>query len=369
MPIPQEQLFNFIIPALFFLFSGIFLFNKDVSLVGIFKKINPGDAAKLGHLLLFISYLFDIFSILGVPGIKSIVSFTFYLKLIGAMCYLFAPSVANYVLMTLAFLTLAQVALGGVFIDFFIWGTYLYLLISLRYSLHFLIRSAFIIIAVPLLVLIQSVKKEYRDATWTGRRESGIGLISELAEKKQQSENDPFVESEGVVRTIGRLNQGWHLGLVLRHVPKKEPFSFGDDFLGDVEGTVLPRIFFSDKKVIGGQDKFYKYTGHKLEKGTSMTIGILGDFYINFGRWGAFIGLFIFGAIVSRLLYLFIRHHVLPDPINIIWIPFLFSYLIRANNDFYIVINSFVKGYLIFLFVNFLRKQLWPGYSKGHRTQ
>jgi hypothetical protein len=130
--------------------------------------------------------------------------------------------------------------------------------------------------------------------------------------------------------------------------------------LGDFEGAILPRLFFPDKKIIGSQDKFEKFTGHSLEKQTSMTIGVLGDFYINFGRWGSFILLFVFGAIISRLLFIFLRKYVLPNPINIIWIPFLFSYLVRANNDFYIVINNLVKGYLIFLFVTYLQKRIWP---------
>lgn len=370
MPISQDQLFEFLIPAFLFLFAGVFIFNKDVPLVQRLKKINPKEAAQLGNLLLFISFFFDFLSLIGISSVSSLLSFTFYLRLIGAMCYLFVPSIVNYLLMAVAYATLLRNALsGGVFIDIFMWCTYLFLMISLRHSFSFKIRSSFIIVALPVLILVQTIKKEYRAATWTGKRQSGIGLFKELAEKERQDAADPFASSKGVVNTVGRLNQGWHLGMVLKWVPKKEAFADGDDFLGDIVGTILPRIFFSDKKVIGSQDKFQKYTGHKLIGSTSMTIGVLGDFYINFGRWGAFIGLFIFGAIISRLLYLFIRNHVLPDPINIIWIPFLFSYLIRANNDFYIVINSFVKGYLIFLFVNFLRKLLWPAVSAGHRTQ
>ena len=143
-----------------------------------------------------------------------------------------------------------------------------------------------------------------------------------------------------MINTVGRLNQGWHLGMVLKRVPAKEPFSYGEDLLSDLEGIILPRIFYPDKKIIGSQDKFEKFTGHTLVGGTSMTIGVLGDFYINFGRWGSFIGLFIFGAIMARSFYWFIKKYVVTDPINIVWLPFLFSYLVRANNDFYIVANN-----------------------------
>jgi hypothetical protein len=359
MPIPQEQLFDYIIPALAFLFAGVFIFNKDVPVLHALNKIDRRQAAALGHLLLFISFFFDAAQLLRVPGIGSIISFTYYLKYAGAMCYLFAPSTFHYALLVLVYLGLAQNALSNsIFIDFFMWSTHLFSTVSLRYNLSLKVRSTFIVMAMPLLVIIQSVKHEYREATWSGKRESGVGLFTELAGKEK--DNGPFAKSDGVTSTVGRLNQGWHLAKVLRWVPKRKGFSNGEDMLGDIEGSILPRVFFPNKKVIGSQDKFYEYTGHKLIGNTSMTIGILGDFYINFGRSGSFVGLFIFGAFVSRLLYFFMRKHVLADPINIVWVPFLFSYLVRANNDFYIVFNNLVKGYLIFLFVSYIRKQLWP---------
>ena len=361
MTISQEQLFAYTIPALLFLFSGVFLFNRDIPLRDHLKRIDAYQAARLGHLLLFVSFSFELIQLLGIPGLKSILSFTYYLRYAGAMCYLFSPSVLHYGLLGLVYAGLARDALrGGIFIDFFVLSAYLFLLISLRYRFTFKTRSSFILLAAPLLIVIQSVKTEYRDVTWTGKRESGIGLFVELAESKQEKEDDPFEKSDGVIRTVGRLNQGWHLGMVLKRVPAKEPFSYGEDLLSDLKGIILPRIFYPDKKIIGSQDKFEKFTGHTLIGSTSMTIGILGDFYVNFGRWGSFIALFIFGAIMARLFYWFTKKYVVPDPINIVWLPFLFSYLVRANNDFYIVANNLFKGFLLFLFINFLRKQLWP---------
>ena len=89
-----------------------------------------------------------------------------------------------------------------------------------------------------------------------------------------------------------------------------------------------------------------------------MSIGILGDFYINFGWWGSVFMLFVFGAVIAKLLHFFIKYYVFNDPINIIWVPFLLSYLIRANNDFYIFFNCLLKGFLIFLVVNFIRHRI-----------
>jgi hypothetical protein len=361
MPISEEQLFDYVIPALLCLFAGVFLFNKDLKIRDLLKNIDGKRATQLGHLILGISFSFDFLLFIGLDQVASIVSFTHYLKYAGAMCYLFAPSPLNYSLLALTYLALIRdVVADGVFLDFFIWGTYLFMMVSLVHRFSFAFRLSFIAYAAPLVILVQSIKTEYRKATWTGKQDASIGLITEIADKKKkENESDPFAQSQGVVRTVGRLNQGWHVGLVLRWVPKHQEFSNGSDMWGDIEGTVLPRIFFPNKKSIGSQDKFYAYTGHKLAKATSMTIGVLGDFYINFGRTGAFIGLFIFGAVISRLLYLFVKKHVLSDPLNIIWVPFLFNYLVRANNDFYVVFNNLVKGYVLFLAISYLHKKFW----------
>jgi hypothetical protein len=359
MSIQQEEYFNYTIPALFFLFAGVFIFNKNIAIQDNVAKIDRESAGKLGMLLIAISYVFDFAGFLGIPGISSFLSFTHYLKYVGAMACLFSPSLFNLFLIALALISLVLDALrGGIFIDLFMWSTYFFSMVCLRFKLSFALRASFAVIAIPVLVTIQSVKSEYRKATWSGREDANVETISNLAVQADEGEKNDWVHSRGVVRTVARLNQGWHLGLVLRWVPRNREFSDGEEFIGDLVGTIIPRVFSPNKKVIGGQDKFDDFTGHKLRGGTSMTIGVLGDFYINFHRVGSYIGLFLFGAIISRVFYGFIKRHVLEDPINIVWVPFLFSYLIRANNDFYIVINSFVKGYLIFLAISYVRKRI-----------
>lgn len=369
MMISQEQLFSYCIPAFLFLFAGVFLFNKDIDVSKTLKEINPRNAAVLGHLLIGVSFFFDGLSLIGISGLKSMLSFTHYLRYIGAMCYLFAPSPLNYSILTLVYVGLARDALrGGVFIDFFIWSAYLFLLMSHRFQLSFRSRLAFIMLAAPMLILIQSVKQEYRESTWSGKQQSGLGFLSGLVAKEQAEKEDPFAtESSGIVSTVGRLNQGWHLGMVLKRVPSKQPYANGADMFSDLAGVAVPRLLYEGKKVAGGQDKFSRYTGHKILGNTSMTIGVLGDFYINFGTWGSYIGLFIFGALMSRLFYGFMKKYVVTDPLNIVWVPFLFSYLIRANNDFYMVVNTLFKGFIIFLAITYLRKQFWPDHSFPRR--
>ncbi len=360
MPIKQEQYFSYAIPALGSLLLGVFLFNRDFDIRKLLDMIDPVEASNLGYLLLGISYGLDILS-LSIPALDSIISFTVYMKYIGAICLLFSKGILNYGLIILTAIQLLYSALrGGVFIDFFMWSTFLFFFASLKFGFSVWLRASFFLIAGPVLFMVQSVKDDYRDATWENRRESGIQTFNEIAKQEvDRSKNTPFLKTDGVVKTVGRLTQGWHLSLAMKWVPGHKAFTNGNEMLGDVVGAILPRILFSGKKLVATQDKFFMYTGYKLRKSTSMTIGVLGDFYINFGKTGSFIMLFIFGASASLFLNYFIKRFVLTDPLNIIWIPFMFSYFVRANNDFYMVFNCMVKGFLIFLFVNFSRKQLW----------
>jgi hypothetical protein len=356
MPIKQEFYFNYTLLACASLFAGVLFFTKDIDLRNQMKRIDPDDAARLGYLLIFISFFFDGISVLGITAIDSVASFTNYLKYLGAFCFLFTRSVFNHLIIGVVYAQLGvNVLRSGVFVSFFVWAMFLFFFVSLKYAVPYFVRVLVLVAFVPILILIQGVKHEYRQKVWKNEQAGGVGLLSDLAEKQKKDENEPFSESTGVVRTVGRLSQGWHLGMILKHVPKKEPIVNGGEMLTDILSSIVPRILFSDKRSVNSKDKFNKYTGHKLRGSTSMSVGVLGDFYINFGRVGSFIMLFVFGIFIARILRFFIIRYVLPDPINIIWIPFMLSYLIRANNDFYIFFNCLIKGFLIFLAVNYIR--------------
>ena len=362
MPITQEAYFGYASYALFFLFLGVFLFNRDIALDQLIKDINSKKATTLGYLLVFISYFLDLIDYLGFSGyVGSILSFTSYLKYVGAFCFLFSNSNIGYLFSGLIYFQLLVIVVrDSVFIDFFVWSTYLFFFIVLKFQFPYWLRASFIVVAAPILVLVQSVKKDYRQATWSSREEANLETFSDFAaEDIQETSSRNYSQSSGVVSTVGRLSQGWHLAMTLRWVPTYQHLADGEEMLSDITSSFLPRIIINDKKMVGTQDKFKKYTGYKLRGATSMTIGVLGDFYVNFGVLGSFIMLFVFGAIISRLLYVFTKTYVLRDPIYVVWIPFMFSYLIRANNDFYMVFNCLVKGFLIFLFVDFIIKRIW----------
>lgn len=362
MKLPEKAYFDYAITAVLSLFAGILLFNRDLDIRSSLDKIRPEVAAQTGFLLLGISLFVDAMYFLGFGWIQSIRSFTEFFKYLSFFCFLYTGNVVNYALGAVLYLFLAYRSFQeGVFMNLLIWTSYLFFFITLRFRLSLAVRALMLIAAIPLLILVQTIKPSYRKATWSGRQEGNVNLAVDIAEEEIKAGADQELQQfEGVVGTVGRLNQGWHLGMTLKRVPAAQPFANGKEMTEDIIAALIPRIFLPNKKEVNSQDKFYKYTGHRLRGNTSMSIGILGDFYINFGRNGSYIALFIYGSLVSIFFFYFLRKYVKDDPINIIWVPFILSYLVRADNDFYTVFNCIIKSFILFLFINFLRKRIWP---------
>lgn len=364
MAVNADSYFAFTIPALIFLFAGVYFFSvRNGQVIDFKNRIDPSYAARYGWFLIFISFLFDIIGFLQIPFLFPLVSFTIYLKYVGCFCLVFTRSKLGILVIMLVYARLMLGVLAtGVFVDFFIWSAYLFLFVVLEYKFSFSARLLAFLLIIPIITTVQGVKKEYREVVWNEKEEGSLELLLELS-RQQRTENnstESYFESSAFLRTIGRLNQGWHLSMTLNHVPRRQPFMNGTELFTDITASMIPRFIAEGKKKVNDKEKFEKYTGHHIYGNTAMSIGVLGDFYINFGFWGSFIALFFLGVFVAIVLKYFMRKFVMPNPMYLVWIPFLFSYLIRANNEFYIFFNNLVKGFILFLLIDFIFRQLFP---------
>jgi len=96
-----------------------------------------------------------------------------------------------------------------------------------------------------------------------------------------------------------RLNQNFLVGaakvnLLLGAVP----FARGKT-LWEAVLALVPRIFWPGKTVRSGSpDIVEDFTGIPFEEGTSIGVGQVMEFYINFGRIGVLVGFFVIGLVV-----------------------------------------------------------------------
>jgi hypothetical protein len=92
-----------------------------------------------------------------------------------------------------------------------------------------------------------------------------------------------------------RLNQNWLVGASMQYVPAYQPYADGETLYMALIALV-PRALWPDKSVTAGSGNLVtEYSGIGFAEGTSVGIGQVMEFYVNFGWPGVAIGFFILG--------------------------------------------------------------------------
>lgn len=360
MSLPKEEYLPFaVMGSLAFIF-GLFIFKPKINLKGI--KINPELASKLGRIFFTIGIGSSIAMIVLPESLRSIVNFFIILKLPGVYSLVFSDKKIDKVFIFVVFLeTAISAILNALLIEFIVFSLFLTMYLSLRYRISNKLKVSIATIGVVFLTVYQGVKADYRKLVWENEVTFAekIGLLSELItfESVKEAFTADIGNNESVIETIHRLNQGWQTSMAMRQVPAVVPFAEGEALVDDIISSIMPRFLYADKRVVNDFQRFNYYTGYSLNNKTAMTIGVLGDFYINFGAYVSLLFLFLFGAIFSRISLWFYNQFIVVNPLNLIWLPFLFSYLIRPGNEFYMVLNHLIKALIIFYIV---RKLVYP---------
>src|SRR5207253_2498789 len=92
-----------------------------------------------------------------------------------------------------------------------------------------------------LVILIQVVKQDYRQAAWTGE-EGGAGIESFQNVIEKREEDNSLFSSTSLAESNLRINQGFIITNIMYTVPKREPFADGRELMQILEAAFLPRI-------------------------------------------------------------------------------------------------------------------------------
>jgi hypothetical protein len=229
------------------------------------------------------------------------------------------------------------------------------LFFSLNYKISLIKKLSCIVVLFVLFSMYQGVKTQYRKLTWNTELSTSQKLetLSKLFNKDTFLGvfNTDIKSNRSIVFTMNRFNQGWQTSRAYRHVPDKVDYQYGLDFLNDLWSSIVPRVLWKDKRVVNDPERFTYYTGFEFDKPFSVNIGVLGDFYVNFGKAGTVVAMFLFGLFAAWLKRLFVVCFVNTNPINLIWLPFIFAYFIRPGNEFYMVFNHIIKSIVILVIV------------------
>ncbi len=99
-----------------------------------------------------------------------------------------------------------------------------------------------------------------------------------------------------------RLNQNVLVGAAVDNLNLgRIDFSYGKS-ISDSFFSLVPRIFWPEKFISAGvSDVVSRYTGIQFTAGTSVGIGQVMEFYVNFGRLGVIFGFLILGVLIALI--------------------------------------------------------------------
>ncbi|GAB3640779.1 hypothetical protein [Spirosoma arcticum] len=200
------------------------------------------------------------------------------------------------------------------------------------------------------MILVQSVKLEYRANTWGARTNERKGdaqlMLTLFTDRIQRPEI--LLDPVFLFASTARFNQGYFIGHTMAFVPGSEPYANGD-VLKYLLAPLIPRIIWPDKPVTGGRDNIRRFTPIQLTENTSVNLSPMGEAYANFGRLGGVFYMLLYGLLFGGIFHQ-ILSVALTKPTLILWIPKLFMGCLTKETDLYAEWGSLLHG-LIFVFV------------------
>jgi hypothetical protein len=243
-----------------------------------------------------------------VPSLTSVTSALGTLLIFGFWLWLYSAEIANdsrktlLILAMLPLLPLATLVTGG----FLSYGTAWVLsivafqfVIARRRIWFYLATPAVIFLGLSLFVTYFHQRDDIRNVVWyqnagiVQRMDRVSKLVTEFQLLDLSNEQHLFALDE-------RLNQNCLVGAgVLWHRQGLSELWYGATV---PLWAIIPRALWPDKPPVGGSgDLVTQFTGATFAEGTSVGVGQVLEFYMNFGMAGVLIGFAGFGFILMRL--------------------------------------------------------------------
>ena len=400
MIIPEERYMNFIVPATICFIVGLMFpiytqKKREQGDLFISKKStqvdNAGYYIKRGRIIFGVG----IFAFLIKANVPASVGYLFqllsYCSIVGAFYMIQGRARFNILYLIAALVPIfVSAAKTSVFHEFFLWGGFIVIVYTFIRKSNVLQKSALLVAAAGLIFAINSIKRDYRESIasfdlernddqnktqnhlkqWKeqhkvsefrgeGKYNEQDGNVSQFFElvryKFLSDETSTNVTKSGFNQEfIDRLNQGWIIARIMFMVPQYENFADGETIVEGIKAALVPRILAPNKAGSGGKVNFERFTGLSLG-GASMNLGLIGEAYANYGVTGGMVFMFVYGLFFSFIFSIILNASIKAKDF-IFWIPFVFFYVIKAEEDFTTMFNQFVKSLMVMGGVMYLLK-------------
>jgi len=356
MPIDSDYYFSFAFPAVVAMYIGLRL-----PLMKLHLDKNPGvymqnmqkylvDKSNIGLILIGVGLGSGLLDFLSPPGLKQIFFQMAHLTYVGVFYVIYSPyREKKWIVLGVLALMIGQTIAEGMF------GEFIYLLICsltlvlLGRKFAFKSKIAYALLGIFLILVLQSVKVDYRKKIWGVGEGADPVYFAQLIGSKV-TDVSTLLNADNLFFTSVRMNQGWLIALTMREVPLRHPFANGETIATSVAATIIPRFIWPDKPDVGGKANLKRFWGYAIS-GYSMNIGPMGEAYANFNIFGGIIYMFFYGLFFNFMLSSFLKYSE-KRPTIILWLPFLFFYSVSMETDLLTTMGALIKG-IIFTWIVF----------------
>ena len=367
MKISPIEYYELALPGFIFLTLGMFMiptkmFYIDNKRVNMSAFVNKEFLVKFVFFGIFLRLFGDV-----LPGELSFIAYLLGLiRFVGAFA-LFSINSKNWYFVALVLLIeLGYSFLEGMYHDALMWLIFfgLYFIYALKPSFRFKVIGAVGLIL--FILLVQAVKVPYREIAW---QEGGSqSLVTAAQVTSQASSSDIVLGDNNLLGTLNRGNQAWIFASTVDNLNRTKKYQGLKIVNKYLEAAILPRFLAPNKLTSGDKEIFNEFSGHTINEGTSMGLGIFADGYIAFGVWGVYIFGFTLGLIFA-LTFKLVERWTKVSPFYVLFILPLLCYAVRPDCELQTTINHLSKGILLYGFLVYLTRKRFSLDSRDNQRK
>jgi hypothetical protein len=347
LKISPEAYFNLAIPGFILFYLGLFsiktnLFSPNFSAINISTIVNEKLLKKVTIIAILSSLLTSF-----LPGDLAFVVYLFSLIQYVAAFSLFALNPQKNIVwpsITLLFI-LYKSFLAGMYHDAIMWILFFGIFFIYIKKPTLKVKLVGMFFAILFILFIQSIKQSYREEVWYGGKDASLATASEVGYSKAKT--DIIFGEENLLSSLSRSNQAWIFASTVDNMDRNKNFQGLAIVYKYLEASLLPRFLVPDKIKSGDKEIFNTFSGHTINSGTSMGLGIFADGYIAYGAAGVYIFGFVLGLIFA-LTFKLVEGWTKISPFYVLLIFPLLNYAVRPDCELQTTINHLSKGILIY---------------------
>jgi hypothetical protein len=355
MPVDATLYFTFTIPATIVFLVGLYcpLFPENKPITYYIKSVERYLVGKerVGLFIIIVGIIGNIIYLIVPLSLQSLFLVAANCVYIGVIYMYFSSAALRVKVISIAValsVLLVKTVQAGMFGELVFWLLIWALLFSIgkKWVLNPVFKMGLVVFGLFFILLLQSLKFEYRMNTWIGTREEQKGdaglMLSLIGDRLNNL--DKLFNVAALYESMTRFNQGRTLGSAMGYVPVSEPYANGEILLA-LTYPFIPRILWSNKPMTGGLDNIRRFTNMPIYEKNSINITPFGEAYVNFGIYGGIIYMFFFGLIFNWCFNSVLKYAE-QIPSLILWLPGLFIRSLTFETDLYTTWGSFVQASL-----------------------